>query len=327
MKIILTGSLGSISKPLAQELVQKGHQITVISSNPEKQKSIEALGAKAAIRSIEDRDFLTKTFTGADAVYCMLPPFKFMEDPNLDVRTETFKLATNYAEAIKESGVKKVIHLSSLGGNLEKGHGLLVFHHIMEKVLQKLPADIVVIHIRPVGFHYNVYQFMEMIQGKGFLESFIGKILTLRYYGIKGFLQGQRGIILSNYGGNDKVIWVSPVDIASAIATEIQSPMLDRKVTYVASEILTCSEVAKIIGTAIGKPYLKWETISDKQLLNGMKQAGLPESLAKDITEMNASIHNGLLYEDFYQKKTKLKGNVKMKDFAKDFAVIYHKQP
>jgi nucleoside-diphosphate-sugar epimerase len=43
MKVIVTGSLGNISKPLAKELVQKGH--TVISSKPEKQKDIEALGA------------------------------------------------------------------------------------------------------------------------------------------------------------------------------------------------------------------------------------------------------------------------------------------
>lgn len=36
MKIIITGSLGHISKPLTEELVQKGHAVTVISSNPEK---------------------------------------------------------------------------------------------------------------------------------------------------------------------------------------------------------------------------------------------------------------------------------------------------
>ncbi len=35
MKITITGSLGHISKPLTQELVQKGHSITVISSNTE----------------------------------------------------------------------------------------------------------------------------------------------------------------------------------------------------------------------------------------------------------------------------------------------------
>ena len=57
MKIVITGSLGNISKPLTQTLVQKGHLVTVISSKPDRQKDIEALGAKAAIGSIEDVDF------------------------------------------------------------------------------------------------------------------------------------------------------------------------------------------------------------------------------------------------------------------------------
>ncbi len=65
MKIIVTGSLGHISKPLTEELVQKGHTVTVISSKPEKQAAIEALGATAAIGSVEDVSFLTTTFAGA----------------------------------------------------------------------------------------------------------------------------------------------------------------------------------------------------------------------------------------------------------------------
>src|SRR6185312_1030183 len=54
MNIVLTGSLGHISKPLTQILVQKGHSVTVISSKAERQKDIEALGAKVAIGTMED---------------------------------------------------------------------------------------------------------------------------------------------------------------------------------------------------------------------------------------------------------------------------------
>lgn len=36
MKIIVTGSLGNISKPLTQKLVQKELQVTVISSEPQR---------------------------------------------------------------------------------------------------------------------------------------------------------------------------------------------------------------------------------------------------------------------------------------------------
>src|SRR4029077_8148008 len=58
MKITITGSLGNISNPLARELVQKGHSVTVISSKSEKQKDIEELGATAVIGPIDKVKFL-----------------------------------------------------------------------------------------------------------------------------------------------------------------------------------------------------------------------------------------------------------------------------
>lgn len=325
MKIIVTGSLGNISKPLAVELIQKGHAVTVISSNAAKQKAIEALGAIAAVGSIEDVVFLTNTFTGADLVYCMLPPFKFREDPNLDARAEALRLATNYKKAIEQAGVNRVIHLSSIGAHLQFNNGLLAFHFMAEKVFKELPADVSVTTMRPVGFYYNLYDFLEPIQGKGFLDSFIGKILTIKYYGFRGFLKGKRGLILSNYGASDKMPWVSPKDIAAAIAEEMITPELSRKVRYVASEDVTCQEIATILGNAIGKPYLKWETISDKQMFSAFKQLGMPASLAQDLTEMNASMHSGLIYEDYYKNVPEL-GKVKLTEFAKEFALKYNQQ-
>ena len=59
MKIVVTGSLGNVSKPLAQKLVKAAHDVVVISSKAEKVKAIEEIGAKAAIGSLEDVNFLT----------------------------------------------------------------------------------------------------------------------------------------------------------------------------------------------------------------------------------------------------------------------------
>ena len=50
------------------------HLLTVISSKPEKQADIDALGATAAIGSVEDVAFLTKVFTGTNAMFCLSPP-------------------------------------------------------------------------------------------------------------------------------------------------------------------------------------------------------------------------------------------------------------
>ena len=324
MKIIVTGSLGNISKPLTQELVQKGHSVTVVSSNPKKQKDIEALGAKAAIGSIDDVSFLTKTFTEADAIYTMMPPFKFEVDPNLDARAEAARIASNYVAAIQQSGAKKVVDLSSIGAHTDKGNGLLAFHFYAEKVFNQLPSDVAITFMRPVGFYNNLYQFMDIVKGEGFLKGFIGTIMTLRYYGLTGLIQGKKGLIISNYGDEDKMPWVSPVDIAAAIAEALTTPSNGRKIRYVASEELSCKQIAGTIGAAVGKPYLKWVTISDKQMHDALIKLKFPSGLSNDLVEMNASMRNGgTLFEDYNKNKPAL-GKVKMKDFAKEFAAAYH---
>lgn len=319
MKIVLTGSLGNISKPLTKELVQKGHTVTVISSKPEKQKAIEELGATAALGTIEDVPFLTSAFTGADAVYCMLPPFDYF-NPDLNIMETTRRQIGNYCAAILASGVKQVVHLSSIGAHTDKGTGLLAFHHLAESIFKQLPPDVIIKHARPVGFYTNLYDFKDTIRGKGFL----GLFLTLRFSGLWSLITGKTGVIAANYGGEDKMPWVSPADIAAAIAEELTTPFVERKFRYIASEELTCNEIAKIIGAAVGKPYLKWALMSDKDMLGGLKMFGLPESRAQGIVDMNAGMHNGLVNEDYYLHRPAVMGKVKMKDFAKDFAAVYN---
>jgi uncharacterized protein YbjT (DUF2867 family) len=320
MKIIVTGSLGNISKPLTIELVQKGHQVTVITTKQEKKKDIEALGAKAAVGTIEDVKFLTATFTGADAVYCMLPLFDYF-DPNLDIMVATRRLIGNYVQAIRESGVKKVVHLSSIGAHTDKGNGLLAFHHLAETIFQTLPQDVIIKHMRPVGFYNNVYDFMNTIKGKGFL----GMFLTLRFAGFTKLITGKTGVIAANYGAEDKMPWVSPIDIAAATAEELTTPFTERKFRYIASEELTCNEIAKTLGAAIGKPFLRWWVMSDKDMLGGLKMFKIPQVRAEGIVAMNAAMHDGSLFSDYYRHKPAL-GKVKIKDFAKEFAAVYNRK-
>ena len=289
MKIIVTGSLGNISKPLTKELVEKGHLVTVISRKPEKQKDIESLGARAAIGYVEDVKFLSTTFTGADAVYCMEPPY------NHDAE----KLIHNYVQAIQQSGVKRLVNLSSIGAHTDKGNGILAFYYNMETILNKLPSDVAITFVRPGGFYHNSLRFIDTIK--------------------------KQGVIASNYGGDDKLPWASPIDIAAAIAEELVTPFAGRRVRYVVSDELTCDEVATILGAAIGKPDLKWIVIPDEQMQRRLIAAGFPAQLAAGFVEMNASTHSGQLFEDYYSNRPML-GKVKMKDFAKEFASVYNQE-
>jgi uncharacterized protein YbjT (DUF2867 family) len=294
MQLIITGSLGHISSPLTKELVQKGHSVTVISSKPEKQKEIEALGAAAAIGSIEDVRFLTTAFTGADAVYSMLPPHDFF-GPAFDIMEYARRIANNYAQAIRQSGVKRLVHLSSIGAHLDKGTGLILAHHYAEEILNDL-SEVAITFVRPVAFYYNLNGFLATIKNTG--------------------------AIASNYGGEDKAAWVSPIDIAAAIAGEIVTPLVGRKVLYVASEELTCNEIAGILGAAIGKPDLTWITITNQQMQSGLEAVGMPAQIAGGLVELNSGIHTGELFQDYYLNRPVL-GRVKMTEFAKEFAIAF----
>lgn len=298
MKIVVTGSLGHISKPLTKKLVKERHAVTVISSNSERQKEVEDLGASAAIGTMEDVDFLSVTFKGADVVYVMeaLGTSSFF-DQNLDIIAAITKIGHNYKQAIQHSGVKRVVHLSSIGAHTDKGNGILAFHYNVENILKQLPDDVSIKFMRPVGFYYNMFAFIQTIK--------------------------TQGAIISNYGDDEKEPWVSPVDIAAAIAEEIEKPFDGREIRYIASDEVSPNEVAKVLGEVIGKPALKWLVIPDEQLLNGMIASGMNPQTAKGFVEMNAARRGGVLYEDYYRHKPKL-GSIKLKDFAKEFAVVFN---
>lgn len=295
MKITITGSLGNISKPLTEELVQKGYIVSVITSSVDRQNEIENLGAKALIGSVNDLDFLTKAFTGADAVYCMIPRANYF-DPNLDLDAFTRGIGNNYASAIQKSGVKRVVFLSSIGAHLEKNSGIIQRYNEIEAILNQL-SDVSITFMRPTSFFYNLDAYIPMIKNTG--------------------------SIFANYGAGELIPWVSPLDIAEAIAEELTTPT-GKKVRYVASEELTGNESAAILGAAIGNPDLKWVLVSDEQVLEGLINAGMQPKIAKGLVEMYAGLYNGILGEDYYQNRPAEMGKTKLADYAKDFARKYN---
>ncbi|MGZ3873825.1 MAG: NmrA family NAD(P)-binding protein [Mucilaginibacter sp.] len=289
MKVTITGSLGNISKPLAQELLKKGHTVSIISSNTERQAAIEAMGAKALIGSVANADFLATAFTGADVVYTMIPPDYTAPDPIAHYQT----IGHSYAQGILQSGVKRVVHLSSWGAHIAKGTGIIAGSYHVERILNELPG-VAVTHLRPCSFYNNLYAYMNMIKSAGFIGT--------------------------NYGGDDRVVWVSPADIAAVAAEEIETSPGGTKIRYVASDECSCNEIARVLGAAIGIPALKWVTFTDEQTKAALEQRGLPALMAGLLVELNASIRSGLIRTDYDLHKPAALGKVKLADFAKEFA-------
>ena len=291
MKFIITGSTGNISKPLSEQLIEAGHDVRIISSNNEKVKEIEGLGAKALIGSVEDVTFLTKAFKGVDAIYAMIPP---------NLTANSWKefvcgVGDNYVEAIQAAGVKKVVNLSSIGAHMPRGGGLTSLYYYVEQELNRIPG-VHMMHLRPGSFYTN----------------FFGNIGMIKHMGIIG----------NNYA--DKMLPLAhPADIAAAAFEELATlDFTGKNIRYVVSDERSTDDIAKVLGEAIGKPDLKWIRFKDEDTFNGMLQAGLTRDVAQNLVEMGQAVANGETVSDYIKHRPKF-SSVKLEDFAKQFALAY----
>lgn len=292
MKITILGSLGNIGKPLTTKLIASGHEVTVITSNTDRVEAIEALGAKAAVGSVSDVNFLKSAFTAADAVFAMTPP-------NLggsNILANTTAAGQALATAISEAGVKRVVMLSSIGADLPAGTGPIAGLYNIEKIYEGL-ENVSLTFLRAGFFYTNLYNDVPMIKGAG--------------------------IIGSNYGATTVIPFVHPVDIATAVAEELQKTPSGKNIRYIVSDVKTPINVAKTLGLAIDKPELPWIEFTDEQALGGMKEAGLPIEMAELYAEMGSGLRNGKIQEHFLSNQFPVDGKIKLEDFAKEFAAQF----
>ncbi|PIF34169.1 uncharacterized protein YbjT (DUF2867 family) [Flavobacterium sp. 9] len=292
MKITILGSLGNIGKPLTQKLIASGNQVTVVSSNSDRVEAIEALGAKAAIGSVSDADFLKNTFAETDAVFALTPP----NMGGSNVIANTIDAGKAIATAIEAAGVKRVVMLSSIGADLPEGTGPIKGLYNIEKIYETL-ENVSVTFLRAGFFYTNLYANVPMIKGAG--------------------------IIGSNYAAETVIPFVHPENIATAAAEELTKTTSGKNIRYIISDVRTSNDVAKILGLAIDKPELPWIEFTDEQSLGGMKEAGVPEEIAELYTEMGSGLNSGKIQEDFLANKFSVDGKTKLEDFAKEFAANF----
>ncbi|MBV8253090.1 MAG: NmrA family NAD(P)-binding protein [Chitinophaga sp.] len=291
MKIIITGSIGNVSKPLAVSLLAQGHEVRIITSNPSKAAAITALGATPAIGSLDDQAFLLRTFSGADAAYLMCPP-KLNTD---DYIHYVSVIARNYAAALQQAGVKRAVVLSSMGAHRSEGHGPIAGIHQMEKILSEVKGT--AITFLRAAFFYN---------------NFFGNIPMVH----------QGGIIGNNYPADSRLIMVHPTDIAKAVAEELLRPSTGTDIRYAASDERTAGEIATILGKAVGIDALPWVNFEDDAVKNVLLGNGFSLEMATRFVEIGVAVRSKFLWEE-YDKTNKVQG-IRLEDFAQEFAARFH---
>jgi nucleoside-diphosphate-sugar epimerase len=274
MKIIVTGSLGNISKPLVAKLVTAGHAVGVISSKQEKAIQIERLGATPLIGSVADTGFVSKSFEGADAVYTMVPPDFLVPDYS----AFSDQVIENYVKAIKRNRINYVVNLSSIGAALA-GKAPLSNYYNLETRLNELNG-LNIVQLRPGMFYTNFYGQVNLILSQGIMGH--------------------------NIPGNANMIMTHPHDIAdTAFAYLDNLQFKGHTIKHIISDVVCGDEAAEKIGVLIGNPNVKWVQIPDDQLLAGLMQNGFSKDAAlTNVIDMGIAIREGLL--DIYYSENKL---------------------
>lgn len=297
MKYTLTGSLGNITQPLAQQLIKARHQVTIISSQAEKATQIKELGATPAIGQITDIAFLTEAFKTADAVYTMIPP----KYDAVDIIEYIHSIGRGYATAIRQAGVKKVVNLSSWGADNPAGCGPVTGLYFVEQELNT-QQGVDVIHLRPGYFYINLLHSIPLIK--------------------------KAGILGNNYSSDTRLVLVHPGDVAAVAAEELSALRFTGKsFRYIGSDEATLQQIAAVLGKAIDMPELKHVAFSDEAALKAYLEIGLNENMATSLVELGRATREGKMIAGYLQQPPVQLGATKLEDFAAEFAAaLSHNQ-
>ena len=155
---VILGATGNTGSIVADSLLSEGKKVRAVGRDAGRLQRFVRRGAEAFTANMSDAAALTQAFSGARAAYLLLPPVKSREDQERD--------SDGIAKAVKESGLRYVVHLSSYGAQVPEGTGPVAGLHSSEQKLNAI-SGLNVLHLRAAYFMENNLAAMGMIHGMG----------------------------------------------------------------------------------------------------------------------------------------------------------------
>lgn len=163
----IAGVSGHTGAIVAEELLRRGLPVRVIVRSAAKGEAWKSRGADVAIASLDDADALARALTGSEGAYLLLPP----DAASTDFVARGREVGEAFAAAIRTSGVKHVVMLSSIGAQHDSGTGPIRALHEIEEPLKSSGAAVTL--LRPTYFVENWGASLGPAAEQGVLPSFI----------------------------------------------------------------------------------------------------------------------------------------------------------
>jgi uncharacterized protein YbjT (DUF2867 family) len=293
MLVTVMGATGKTGKAATERLLADGIQVRALGRSSEKLAPLAKAGAQPMVADANKAAELTTAFRGADAVYALVPPS--IGAP--DVLAYYERINGAIASAIGESGVRRVVYLSSLGAELEAGTGPVRGLYAGEQLLKAIPGlDLLL--MRP-GYFY---------------ENHFGSLGLIKSQGING------GAIAPDV----PVTTLAAPDIGEAVASALAKRDFSGTVVreLCGPRDLTMAEATRILGSKIGKPELGYVQFPDAGFIAGLESAGFSHSMATSFAEMSHALNTRRMKP--HQPRTPANtGITTFESFAETFAQAY----
>ena len=258
MRIAVTTPTGHIGNRLANILLDRRSEVTVIARHPEKVNALASRGAHIIAGEHSNPWIVEQAVRGADALFWLTPGEMTSRDPLGSAR----RMADAGASVIRKHPELHVVQLSSAGASLPKGTGPIVGLHETEEKFRAAGKNIV--SLRPNEFMENVFFSLPTIIGQGSIYTTIP--------------------------GSLKTPFIATQDIAEVAAEFLLKPIDGHFVVdIVGPQELSWDEVAQITGQAIGK-QVRVATVPGDQLKAAMVKGGVSPEMAALLVEMEAAI-------------------------------------
>ncbi len=289
----ITGATGNIGGQTADMLLAKGEKIRVIGRSAVRLQRFVDKGAEAAVGDLNDSAFVNKAFTGATAVFAMIPP----DYTARDFRAYQNEIGTNIATGIINSGVKFVVSLSSQGADLPDGTGPIKGLRDQEERLNLLEG-VNILHLRPTYFMENLLMNISLIE--------------------------RMGIAGSAVRGDLNFAMIATCDIASHVAERLVKRDFEGKQVQdlLGQRDLSLNEAIAVIGREIGIPDLKYVQFPYEDAAKGMTEMGISADVSRLFIEMSKALNDGL----FAVNRPRTPENstpTSIEEFAETFTHVY----
>jgi uncharacterized protein YbjT (DUF2867 family) len=264
--IVVTGATGRTGKSATAELLAKGEKVRVVGRDAKKLHPLVERGAEPFVGNVGDVASMTAAFTGASAVYLVLP-----EDISLeDLRAHQEQISDSYAAALSNAEVRFVVNLSSIGAQHAKNTGPIVGLHNQEQKLNRV-VGLNVLHLRAAYFMENLFMSIAPLRSTGTLPG--------------------------GLHGGVPIPWITTKDIGAYAATRLAARDFHGASIQElhGQRDISMNEAASIVGKSIGQPALAYVQVPSVALEHALVEMGLPKKTAALIIEMWDGANAGLI--------------------------------